>query len=729
MSLRGKLLLRNDDLVADGAVLALRLAGLGTGGLNCRVDDLGMSLRGNLLHAGENCVTLQALSTGFVPGLSAGCGLFSNINGSMPGCIKCLGLGFVANGTSVRPDTRVFAGGCSRDLAVIPTVSRCRNLRLLDQHLVTDRAVLALGQSGLRAGSSDCLVDDLGVSLRGNLFLCNKNLVADGAVLALGQSGLRAGGSDCRVDDLGVPLCGNHFLSNKNLVADGAVLAFRLAGLGTGGLNCRVDDLGVSLRGNLLHAGENCVTLRALGTGFVSGLSAGCRLFSNINGSMTSSINRFGSGCVADRAGVSHDTGVFTGRSGRDLAVIPTVSLRGNLCLCHENLIADRAVLALGLTGFCAGGGDCRVDDLGVPLCGNHFTAADLITALLAVGIAGVTGSGTGGVLRIANLRIGMAACNSKLCSVRGVAGNSSNGLIPAAKRIGVHAVIRTGRCHAAIDGRRSIFLCRAIQLRAVPVQPPDCVGAQFLLIHGSILRVAHYRNRLRCPADKAIGILRISRPGRCSVIGWNRSIVHRACPQNGAIPIFPGDGSLIGGRVNHTSLLVKAVTTLLHQAIGRFYPIGAVLDHGTAGLVLEIVVVAFHVAQAGLNIFNTVLYPIDIAIPWVETVHMLLQNAVCAKHVDNIFATFVHGVKTGSSVFAGSEVIPVSVHGVPLLRGPGTCPHILGSRAVSDQITANQDTVFECVVIVADGLLSVHSGIAPCIEEVILYSTAGMRD
>ena len=107
----------------------------------------------------------------------------------------------------------------------------------------------------------------------------------------------------------------------------------------------------------------------------------------------------------------------------------------------------------------------------------------------------------------------------------------------------------------------------------------------------------------------------------------------------------------------------------------------------------------------------------------------MLLQNAVCAKHVDNIFATFIHGVKTGSSVFAGSEVIPVSVHGVPLLRGPGTCPHILGSRAVSDQITANQNTVFECVVIVADGLLSVHSGIAPCIEEVILYSTAGMRD
>ena len=80
-------------------------------------------------------------------------------------------------------------------------------------------------------------------------------------MLALGQSGLRAGSSDCRVDDLGVPLCGNHFLSNKNLVADGAVLALGQSGLRAGGLNRRVDDLGVPLRGNLLHAGKNCVTL------------------------------------------------------------------------------------------------------------------------------------------------------------------------------------------------------------------------------------------------------------------------------------------------------------------------------------------------------------------------------------------------------------------------------------------------------------------------------------
>ena len=58
MSLRGNLFLSNKNLVADGAVLAFRLAGLGTGGLNRRVDDLGVSLRGNLLHAGENCVTL-----------------------------------------------------------------------------------------------------------------------------------------------------------------------------------------------------------------------------------------------------------------------------------------------------------------------------------------------------------------------------------------------------------------------------------------------------------------------------------------------------------------------------------------------------------------------------------------------------------------------------------------------------------------------------------------------
>ena len=490
------------------------------------------------------------------------------------------------------------------------------------------------------------------VTLGRDNFLCNKNLIADGAVLALSLAGCGAGSCNSFVDYFRMPLSRNLFLCYKHFIANRAMFAFGLAGFGAGGLNCRVNDLGVSLRGNFLLCNDDRVADRAMLALGLAGCGAG------------------GFNCRVD-----------------DLSV----SLRGNFLLCNDDRVADRAMFALGLTGLGAGGFHCRVDDLGVSLRGNHFTAADLITALPAVGIAGVTGSGTGGVLRIANLRIGMAACNSKLCSVRGVAGNSSNGLIPAAKRIGVHVVIRTGRRHAAIDGHRSIFLCLAIQLRAVPVQPPDCVGAQFLLIHGSILRVAHYRNRLRCPADKAIGILRISRTGRRhATIDGRRSIFLCRAIQLRAVPVFPGDGSLIGGGANHTSLLVKAVTTLLHQAIGCFYPIGAVLDHGTAGLVLEIVVVAFHVAQTGLNIFYTVLYPVDIALPWVETVHMLLQNAVCAKHVDNIFATFVHGVETGSSVFAGSEVIPVSVHGVPLLRRPGTCPHILGSRAVSDQITAN---------------------------------------
>ena len=58
MSLRGNLCLCHENLIANGAVLALGLTWLGAGGGDCRVDDLGVSLRGNLLHAGENCVTL-----------------------------------------------------------------------------------------------------------------------------------------------------------------------------------------------------------------------------------------------------------------------------------------------------------------------------------------------------------------------------------------------------------------------------------------------------------------------------------------------------------------------------------------------------------------------------------------------------------------------------------------------------------------------------------------------
>ena len=225
--------------------------------------------------------------------------------------------------------------------------------------------------------------------------------IADRAVGVTGVAGRCERRLNHVTDLLLVSRCGNHFLSNKNLVADGAVFARGLAGFGAGRFDCRVNDLGVSRCGNLFCFGR-----------------------------------------IADRAGKGLYALVFAGRCGRNHALVPAVSLRGNLCLCHENLIAnramfafglagcgagrldpcvndlsvslgrddllcnddlvtDRAMLAFGQSGLRAGGGDCRVDDLGVSLGGNSRAGAYFLAAIRTVGVAGVAWLGAGCFLGI----------------------------------------------------------------------------------------------------------------------------------------------------------------------------------------------------------------------------------------------------------------------------------------------------------------------------------------
>ena len=300
--------------------------------------------------------------------------------------------------------------------------------------------MLALGLAGFGAGRLHCRVDDLGVALCGNLLLRNNYGVADGAVLALGLAGFGAGRLHRRVDDLGVALCGNLLLRNDDLIADGAVLALGLARLGAGRCNRRVDHLSMPRCRDFLHAGEDCRTNGALRTGRMTSLGAGSGLFRNVNRGMPGCIDCFGLGCIANCAGVGLDTGVLTGRRGRDLALIPAVALGGNLFLRfdhrsadraadairqtrfgagrrlarngllgvagrgnhflrNKNFVADGAVLALGLAGFGAGRLHRRIDDLGMALCKDHFALGDLLAADGADGVAGIAVLGAGGVL------------------------------------------------------------------------------------------------------------------------------------------------------------------------------------------------------------------------------------------------------------------------------------------------------------------------------------------
>ena len=185
--------LGNEDFVADRAVLALGQSGLRAGGLNCLVDDLGVSLRGNLFCFGRIADR-------------AGKGLYA----------------------------LVFAGRCGRNLALVPAVSLRGNHCLCHENLIADRAMLALGLAGCGAGRLDPCVNDLSVSLGRDDLLCNDDLVTDRAMLAFGQSGLRAGGGDCRVDDLGVSLGGNSRAGAYFLAAIRTVGVAGVAWLGAG---------------------------------------------------------------------------------------------------------------------------------------------------------------------------------------------------------------------------------------------------------------------------------------------------------------------------------------------------------------------------------------------------------------------------------------------------------------------------------------------------------------
>ena len=57
---------------------------------------------------------------------------------------------------------------------------------------------------------------------------------------------------------------------------------------------------------------------------------------------------------------------------------------RGDYGLRYENFVADRAMLAFGQAGGCAGGGYCRVNYFGMAERGNLFRFSNCVAALIA---------------------------------------------------------------------------------------------------------------------------------------------------------------------------------------------------------------------------------------------------------------------------------------------------------------------------------------------------------
>ena len=248
-------------------------------------------------------------------------------------------------------------------------------------------------------------------------------------------------------------LGGNYFLLDKNFVADRAVFALGQSRLCAGRLYRGIDNLCMPLGGNFFHPGKYCITIQALCTRLVTGLGAGCSFFFDCNGMlMPCRTYCLGLCFTAIHTSVFHYACIFTRRfcyNNTDFR--PPVSLCGNCFLLNKNFIADRAVLALGLSGFFAGCRNSRVNNLRMSLGGNNFlldnnfvadravlalglsglfagrrngkidnflmslsgnsrAGAYFLAAILAVGVAGVAVLGAGCVLRVADFGIFMIA-------------------------------------------------------------------------------------------------------------------------------------------------------------------------------------------------------------------------------------------------------------------------------------------------------------------------------
>ena len=234
MSLGGDHFLRNDDLAADGAVLALRLTGLGAGRLDCGVNDHGVSLGRDHSLRNDDLVADRAVLALRLTGLGAG-----------------------------GPDCGVNDHG----------VPLSRDHFLRNDDLAADGAVLALRLTGLGAGRLDCRVNDHGVPLGRDFFQAGKDRTANRALRAGLMAGLGAGGRffgdlNRRVAGRADGLCFGLLAARAGKRLDTGVFTSR-----SGRDHTIVPS--VAKRGNDLAVCDLFVTILAVGVASIAGRGAG----------------------------------------------------------------------------------------------------------------------------------------------------------------------------------------------------------------------------------------------------------------------------------------------------------------------------------------------------------------------------------------------------------------------------------------------------------------------
>ena len=220
---------------------------------------------------------------------------------------------------------------------------------------MTDGAVLACRLAMLRAGRLDCRINHFRVASRGNFLLRGNHRIADGALLSICQTSFRTG--RCLTGNLLclVAGCGNFLLLNDDRMTDGAVLACRLARLRAGRLDCRINHFRVTLRRDHFLRGNHRITDGAVLALGQAGRRTGRRNSRIDDLSVAGGRDFFGLGCIANCAGIGLDTGVLTGRRGRDLALIPAVALGLNGFTLGDFFVADGADCITGVAVLGAG--------------------------------------------------------------------------------------------------------------------------------------------------------------------------------------------------------------------------------------------------------------------------------------------------------------------------------------------------------------------------------------
>ena len=188
--------------------------------------------------------------------------------------------------------------------------------------------------------------------------LCNEHLVTNGAMLTLGQTGLGTGRRDSRVGDLGVSLLLNNRLRDGYSTAHGTMLTLGQAGRGTSCLYRCVGDLGVTggiNRGILIRITTNRAS--------VSGIAVnrtGRSSYDSVVG-VTLSSNRLGLDITALRTSLSLHalSQAFGSKSHFFIIGVPQLRL-----LYVSSVVATRAGHVCIPADFSTGGILCLVRNL-----------------------------------------------------------------------------------------------------------------------------------------------------------------------------------------------------------------------------------------------------------------------------------------------------------------------------------------------------------------------------